>query len=273
VHGTWLDRRRFRWPYALSRAFRAEGGPAHMLMLIVQTVSGAIQAEDRLSQRIHVGAGAAARVVTQGATPIHRAAAGLASRDAVTLQVEPGGMLEYLPELRILFPDANLEQHMCVRIAEGAMALLADGFVLHDPAAEARPFRRLEATLTVQGPGGTMLAAERIDLAAPPRSRGRRAPFQAHGSLVLATCRRAVWLEAVSEDATTALSHHPGLYAAASPLPNNAGVVARIAAIDGRHLRLGLQAACGVFRRHARCAPPPEGDRALDAAAALHAVT
>ena len=273
VRGTWLDRRKFRWPYTLSRGFRAEAGPAHMLMLIVQTVSGAIQAEDRLSQRIHVGAGAAARILTQGATPVHRAPAGLSSRDEVLLQVEPGGTIEYLPELRILFPDASLEQRVCVQIAEGATALLADGFVLHDPGAAGHPFRRLASTLAVQGPDGALLAAERIDLAAPPRSRGRRAEFQAHGSLVLATCRAGAWLETVSEDATTTLSDLHDIYAAASPLPNDAGVVARIAAVDGRHLRLGLQAACAVFRRRAICSAPQQCDRMQSADPALHAVT
>src|ERR1700730_1299951 len=114
--GTYLDRRIFRWPYAISRTFHLDTVPAGMLTLIVQSISGAIQAEDRLEQRYQVGASAMAHVTTPGAASVYRAPPGMEALDHVHLVVEEGGFLEYLPEHRILFPDSWL----CQRLGLGA---------------------------------------------------------------------------------------------------------------------------------------------------------
>jgi urease accessory protein len=247
VHGTWLDRRVFRWPFTLSRSFRVEGDK---LTLILQTVSGAIQADDRLVQRIHVGPGAAVHITTQGAMPVHRARAGMAARDDITLEVEDGGRIEYRPDLRILFPDASLSQRVWLRLADSATAVIADGFVMHDPAGQDRPFRQYRSEFLVQRPCGQVLALDRTALLAPPSSGGKRGRYLAFGTLIVAVSRPAAWLEAFCADADTRLAQLPGVYAAASALPNGAGAAVRIAATDGRHLRLGLQASWSAARLH-----------------------
>ena len=236
VRGTWLDRRVFRWPFTVSRCFpRADGG----LTAILQTMSGAIQAEDCLVQRIDVGPGADVDIVTQGAMAVHRARVGMAG-DEVTLSVGDGGRVFYRPDLRILFPDSGFSQRVCVRLAASATAVIADGFVMHAPDGADRPFREYVSEFSVVRPDGCLLALDRMALAAPPRSRGKRGRYVAFGTLVVAVCRP---VEALCRDVDAALAGLPGLYAAASALPNGAGASVRIAAIDGRHLRLGLQAA------------------------------
>ena len=124
VRGTWLDRRVFRWPYTVSRGFRLDPASPDMLTLIVQTMSGAIQADDRLVQRIHVGRRAAAHVTGQGATPVYRAPSGMSANDDIALEVEDGGCIEYMPDLRILFPDASLTQRIRVQLPANATAIL-----------------------------------------------------------------------------------------------------------------------------------------------------
>ncbi len=250
VRGTWLDRRVFRWPYTLSRGFRLDPSSPNMLTLIVQTVSGAIQADDRLVQRIHVGRRAAAHVTSQGATPIYRAASGMSAEDDVTLEVEDGGCIEYMPDLRILFPDASLTQRIRVRLPPSATAIVADGFVTHDPRGAGRPFRRYHSSFLLQRPDGTLLAVDRLVLDAPPPGGGRRAQYVAHGTLVIAACRPESCLRGLCGDAEARMAALSGIYAAASTLPNGAGAMCRIAAIDGRHLRLGLRAAWGAARLH-----------------------
>ena len=250
VRGTWLERRVFRWPYTLSRGFRLDPTPPDMLTLIVQTVSGAIQADDRLAQRIHVGRGAAAHITSQGATPVYRAPSGMSAADDIALEVEDGGCIEYMPDLRILFPDASLMQRVRVQLPASATAIVTDGFVMHDPDGAGRPFRRYHASLLLRRPDGTLLAADRLVLDAPPRAGGQRARYVAHGTLVVAACRPESCLEALCGDAEARMAALSGIYAAASILPNGAGAVCRIAAIDGRHLRLGLRAARGAARLH-----------------------
>jgi urease accessory protein len=247
LHGTWLDRRLFRWPYSLSRSF-PHGD--HGLMLILQTVSGAIQANDRLVQCIHVGPDAHVHIATQGAMPVHRAGTGRSAQDDIALDVADGGSIEYRPDLRILFPDASLSQRVCLRIEESATAIIADGFVVHDPEGTDRSFRDYHAELLVQSADGRLLATDRTSLLSPPLSRGKRARYVAFGSLLVAVSRPASWVEAFCADADTRLAQVPGVYAAASALPNGAGATVRIAAIDGRHLRLGLEAGWCAARLH-----------------------
>lgn len=247
TRGTWLDRRLFRWPYTLSRGFRLDGD---RLTLILQTTSGAIQAEDRLVQRIQVGPGAAVQVATQGAMAVHRARAGVVARDDVTLDVGEAGSIEYMPDLRVLFPDASLSQRLCLRLADSATAVIADGFVMHDPDGKDRRFRDYRSQLLVRRPDGRLLVVDRMALTAPPTGRGKRGRYVAFGTLVVAVSRPAAWLEAFCADVNARLAQLPGLYAAASPLPNGAGAAVRAAATDGRHLRLGLQAGWRAARLH-----------------------
>ena len=107
---TVLGRRLFRWPFVLTRTFALDRVPAHMLTVTLQTSSGAMHGGDRLHQQFHVQGGAAAHVTTQGASSIHRADPGLTTEERVTITVEEGGYMEYLPEPRILFPGAALDQ-------------------------------------------------------------------------------------------------------------------------------------------------------------------
>ncbi|HEY4043996.1 MAG TPA: urease accessory protein UreD [Rhodopila sp.] len=253
--GTWLDRRLYRWPYTLSRGFRAPDGS---LALILQTVSGAIQADDHLTQRIQVGPGAAVHIATQGAMPVYRAPAAMMARDDVILEVEDHGRITYRPDLRILFPEASLSQRISVRLTASATAIIADGFVMHDPDGIDRPFHNYRSELLVQRADGRLLALDRTALAAPPRGLGRRAVYAAFGTLVIAAPRRAAWVEALGADIDGRMRQIQGVYAAVSALPNGAGAALRVAALDGRHLRLGLRAGECAARRHL-FAPPHAG--------------
>jgi urease accessory protein len=256
--GTYLDRRVFRWPFTLSRGFRLDSVPSGMLTLILQTLSGAIQADDALVQRIRVGAGAAAHVTTQGATMVYRAPAGMCATDTMELEVENGGVLEYLPEPRILFPESSLSQRLLLRAAPFGIAMLSEGFVLHDPTGQGRPFRRYASELVIERPGGSVAVLDRIDLHGMPARGGRRAQYAAHGTLLVVAPLPPPALEALCREIEARVSATPGIYAAASVLPEEVGIGLRVAAIDGRHLRMGLAAGWFAARQHLfGCEPAP----------------
>jgi urease accessory protein len=245
VHGTWLDRRVFRWPFTVSRGFRLDTAPKGMLTLILQTVSGAIHADDRLAQRIHVGPNAAAHITTQGATSVYRARAGTSSTDDIRLDIEQNGSIEYTPELRILFPGSSLTQRIRVQLPESAIAVVTDGFVVHDPDGGNGPFRHYSSNMELHDADGSLLAMDRFVLDAVPGSRGRRTQYAAYGTLVVAARRLRSSLEILCSEGEARMAAISGIYAAASILPNDSGVTFRIAAISGHHLRLGLLAARG----------------------------
>lgn len=256
--GTYLDRRVFRWPFTLSRGFRLDSVPSGMLTLILQTVSGAIQADDALLQRIRVGPGAAAHVTTQAATMVYRAPAGMCATDTMELEVENGGVIEYLPEPRILFSESSLSQRLLLRAAPFGIAVLSDGFVLHDPTGQGRPFRRYASELVIERPKGRVIVLDRLDLDGMPRRDGPRARYAAHGTLLVVARLPLPALEALCRDIEVRVSGAAEIYAAASVLPEEAGAGLRVAATDGRHLRTALAAGWFAARQHLfGCDPAP----------------
>ena len=106
-----LGRRRFTYPFTVSRLFHLDANPPGMASVILQTVSGTLNAGDHLLGRMLAGAGASAHVRTQGATVVYRAPIGRATSEQIELVVEDDAILEYLPQPRVLFPDLRFAQH------------------------------------------------------------------------------------------------------------------------------------------------------------------
>lgn len=236
----------------ISRGFYLDAIPAGMLTVIVQTVSGAIQAGDGLVQHLRIGPGAAAHVTTQGATAVYRAVPTLSATDDVALFVDDGALLEYWPEPRILFPHASLSQQTTLRVAETGVAILADGFVLHDPAGAGQSFGHFTAQTTIERPDGTVLAADRLDLDGMPRRSGARSAYTAYGTMIVAVSSFTGLGDAIAARVAAV----PHIYAGVSALPHGSGVSLRIAARDGQCLRAGLEAGWRAARHHLFGADP-----------------
>lgn len=237
--GTVLERRRTRYPYVLCKPFRMDRAGEGMLTTIVQSASGAILSEDRLVQRIAVGEGAEAHVTNQAAITVNRAVGDAVAEESLSVTVAAGGLAEVMPAPRILMPGSALRQRLSITADPLGTAIVADGFTTHDPEAMGGPgrgFRFYGGRLEIRRPDGSLLAADRFELAGPPNRFGAAERLVAHGSLLVVTAdeddrhrRILAALEAVVADLE--------VLAAASLLPRGAGVALRIAARDGAGLR------------------------------------
>lgn len=243
---TVIDRRVFRWPFVLTRTFQLDQVPAHMLTVIVQTSSGAIHGDDRLVQRLHLKPGSAAHVTTPGATAVHRANPGMCAREAVSLSIGPAAMLEYMPEPRILFPGAALDQSIDIDCAADGMTIVSDAFTLHDPAGRGEAFRHLRSTTSVRIDGGPPVMIDRLDIGSLGRT-----PLRAFGSMTV-IAGGFEDPDRLSRDLSTV----PGLYAAASAMPGKAGVGVRLAARDLRAVRAGIETVWTAMRSLIFGVPP-----------------
>jgi urease accessory protein len=186
----------------------------------------------------------------EGDDPPYRAPAGTTAVEDVLLDVKAGGCIEYLPEPRILFPEASLVQNVCLRLPRDAIALVTDGFVLRDPGEMQRPFRHYEAAMLVQRPDGDLLAADGIELAGPPCYRGKRTRFAAHDTMLLAADRMDACFETLSDEVSGRLGDSETIYSAAFSLPNGAGVAVRIAVTDSQALRPVFRTVHLVLRQY-----------------------
>ncbi len=238
---TVLTRRVYRWPFVVMRPFRLDVAPAHMATVIVQSSSGALQRGDRLTQRIAVEAQAAAHVTTQGATAVHEGAQDRAE-ETVWLNVARQGVLEYMPEPRVLFAGAELRSALHLDCAEDGVALIADAFSWHDPQARGRFPRRLFASTAIRIAGGEPVVIERMDV----RAFAAAGDYAAFGGLAVVAPGRLS--AAFADGLNPALARLDGLYAAASVLPADAGTLIRFAGRDLRALRAGVALAWEAAR-------------------------
>ena len=100
---TFLARQYAAFPFHVTQPFMREGEAT----VILQGLGAGFLAGDRFRSRIAAGAGARARVTTQGSTLVH-AMPGGGARQTVTLEAEAGALLAWLPRPLILFPGARL---------------------------------------------------------------------------------------------------------------------------------------------------------------------
>lgn len=242
---TVVDRRMFAWPFVFTRSFHVDPDRPDCLSVIVQTASGAVHGEDSLVQRLILGPGTAVCLTSQGATSVHRAEPAACAVETVKLDVESNGSLEYLPEPRIMFPDAALSQTIELDCAADAHALIFDAFTIHDPLGEGRYFRELESTFCVRRSGGEPLLIERMRAYRPDNSFFHG--YTAFGSvfMVLPTGHDSADLQGTL---TTALERISGLYGAASALPAKAGIGIRLAALELRCIRQAFEAVRVIYR-------------------------
>jgi urease accessory protein len=246
---TVIDRRMFAWPFVLTRSFHVDPDRRHCLSVIVQTASGAVHGEDSLAQRLVLGPGTAVCLTNQGATSVHRADPAVRAVETVKLDVASSASLEYLPEPRILFPDAALSQTVELDCATDAYSLIFDAFTMHDPCGGARYFRELESTFCLRRSGGEPLLIERTRLCRPDRSLFRG--YGAFGSafMVLPPTHDLAKLQGTL---TTALGRIQGLYGAASASPAQTGLGIRLAALDLRHIRQAFESIKVIYRQTLR---------------------
>ncbi|MFN3260742.1 MAG: urease accessory protein UreD [Pikeienuella sp.] len=222
---TRIARRRVAWPWSLPRGY-ALGGPEGCLTLVPQAAGAALMPGDIWEQRLTLGPGAAARLVTAGATAVH----GPGGAETIwRLSLAPGAWLAMLPDPAVLFEGAALRQTVEADLGPGAVLILADGVCLRAP--DVRPLG-WTSRLVVTGPEGTILT-ERQEAGPESFPRLARLPDApaAFGSL---TAFGAFPAEPGPLDL-------PGCYAAAGLLRGGAGMTARIAAPSGGALSSALR--------------------------------
>jgi urease accessory protein len=102
--------------------------PNDLPVAALLTTCGGLTGGDRLHLSVTAKAGARAIVATVAAEKIYRSLGPIAEVE-VTLSVEAGGWLEWLPQETILFDRARLSRRVTADVADGARLLAAETVV------------------------------------------------------------------------------------------------------------------------------------------------
>ncbi|MSQ14622.1 MAG: hypothetical protein EXR50_01990 [Dehalococcoidia bacterium] len=161
---TRLVRTATRAPLAVQRAlYLDEALPDLAVVFLINTTAGILQG-DRLRVAAHVHEGAKALLTSQSATKVYTMPEGEASQHT-ELVVEPGALLEYLPDPLIPFRGARFTQTSDITVHAGGVLVYSDilspGRVAHG---EALAYSAYRHKLTVRDGGGRPMYHEAFDL-------------------------------------------------------------------------------------------------------------
>jgi urease accessory protein len=226
---SFVARQYVRYPVHVGRALYSDALDRGRCTVFLQSVSGGLFEHDEVSGRIAVAPGARAHVATPASTIVHTMRGGCATQ-TVDIDAGDGAQIEYLPAPQILFPGSQLHTRISVRLGEGAVALVSETFLAHDPTASGVPFALLDSAIDITDRNACLLARERMRirgddwLGAQP---GISGDFSVQGSLWILTQTACASLPA-----TLRAISGEGLYAGASALPGEAGWVFRALGVD-----------------------------------------
>jgi len=214
---TALVERRHRGPLLVQKPLYPEGGICHAVIL---HPPAGIAGGDSLEIALAAGAGAHAVIATPGATKWYKSL-GRAAAQRVTLALDAGARLDWLPQENIVFDDAHACLSTTLTLAPGASAIGWDAVVLGRQASGetwARGTLRMDTRIALAGSRRALwLESARLDAG----SALRRAPAGLDGLNVMAT----LW--AVGEGATPALAE-----ALAETLPYRADLRAGVTRLE-----------------------------------------
>lgn len=236
------------YPFHVGRVLYMDHSWPEVATVYIQSASGGIFQDDRLATRIQVDPRAAAHVTTQGSTKIHSMERGYASEHC-SLIVSKDGILEYLADPFILFPSSDFRSHIHVDIEQGGSCIVSDGYIVHSPTeGSVARFTRFQSDISVNINGNEVAIDRTVidDAAGVGRSIvGMQGyPMNLTVLLILPDLPILEALARIREE----LDSIDGLYAGASSLRSEAGIVVRMQSHSGTTLRKGQTAAWRAFR-------------------------
>lgn len=245
-HGsrTRIGRQYAAYPFHVTRSFDLDAAIPQLTTVYLQSSSGGLYGGERLAAAISVERDAAAHVTSQAATIVHDAR----GRDTVqdlALSLEAGAFLAHTPDPLVLFPGARLTTSVRLRMAPGAVALLADTIADHRLAGDGRPFERYRSEVLVTDESGRLMVSDRMSVDGPDFAQAIRG-----GAGRWTTAGTALVLGAASDlpSASTiaAAVEAPESVGGATALPNDAGYAVRILASRSAAIRHAIARLFGV---------------------------
>lgn len=238
---TYLRRQYASYPFHVCRVHYHDREHPGLATLYVQSCSGGVYEDDRLTLSLSTAEGAEAHVSTQAATVVHAMPSGSA-RQCTRIQCEGASYLEYLPDPQILFPGSRFQSEIYVRLRGSAVALVSDAFLSHDPAAKGEVFSSYYSEIIVKDETGeSLLAVDRLKIDGQTFRHscpGVSGSFAAQATMIVAgldfsSSAVGVELQKIRLDRDVGMIGF-------SHLPNSAGLIVRLLAPDGAALKRAL---------------------------------
>lgn len=251
---TFISHQHAEHPFHITRPYHYERDPEGMVTLYLQSSSGGIYRGDDLSMDVLLEEQAQLHLTTQASTIVHNTR-GIKARQSVDLVLGKGSYCEYIPDPTVLFSGAAFCSNIQIKLGEGSKILFTDSFMWHDPSYKLvteqgeHAFAGYDGNIKVVDQHMNLLVLERFRLEGKDVLQHNCAihdSFRAQGSLFIID--QSPSLNCVLGAIREGLSHFNDIYAGASELPNNSGIIIRFLAKDGIALQKALNMSWSISR-------------------------
>jgi urease accessory protein len=246
-------------PLQLLRCHYLDPAMPDMAQATIVSPSGGVLQGDRLQIAVRVDGGARLRLDTPSSMRLYRMPDGRAEQ-AVTLTVEAGGYLEYLPDPAIPFAGADFASRTLARVAEDATLIVAEAVTGGRAArGEVHQFNRYESVVEIARLDGPVLSLDvtLLDPSVAVTSPGRLGAYAAAGTLYVI---HPGFDADVLRDAVIR-ANVQGTIAGASSLPSGLGAWLKVLGSDGPRVAELLGHAAGAAHRVILGSPAPASRR------------
>lgn len=264
AHGvTCLARVESRAPLRVLRTIRADPTLPGMAEIPLVHLGGGLLEGEHLRVTVAVRAGALARFTTVGATHLYPMPGGGQARQDVHLEVEVGGLAEWLPEPLIPHAGARYRQQVVLTAHAGARIFFAETLVAGRHDGEAFAFAHLRLRTELRAATGELLAVDALTLepaSSPCALPGAFGPYRALGSALLVTGPGEIealeriltllpFLAPAGAAAAAGGEDAPPLLGGCSRLPGGAGLAVRLLGRGGAEAVRGLHDVWRAWRQ------------------------
>ncbi len=245
---TRLTKQFFQYPFHITRPVHLDSEWPELATLIMQSTSGGLYRDDRLSLSLKFNKNSCAHVTTQSSTKVHSMEEYGNAKFNISVLVDSGAHAELINDAMILFPESRLDTDLDILVDKDSSAIITDSALWHEP----------DKNLTYQGFSEprfnsfkqTISIRKTDDLAPSVREcqwSGKESvvgvstwsKYKVQGSIYAVAPSRDI--EKIKDYCLQALDETSHIVGGISLLPNNLGVIGRFLGCDGDAMRLALK--------------------------------
>ena len=230
---TYLDKQYASYPFHICRTQYFENDPFGMANIYIQSASGGIYENESLVTNITANTSSYSHITTQASTIVHGMENGKADQ-AININAINNAYTEYISDPLILFPGSNLNSSINVYIDQTSTAIVVDSFLLHFLNTSDVFSYKLKSTSNIFTDNNELLAKD-VYITNPQNFLKNNKNYIGMGNIFLID--RSIKNKNILESLQAEMQINNNVYAGATLLPNDCGILFKFLAPDGDTLK------------------------------------
>lgn len=230
---TYLENQYASYPFHICKAQYYENDPPGMANIYIQSASGGIYENERLTTNVVANSNSYSHVTTQASTIVHGMPEG-GAHQTVNINATDNAYTEYVSDPLILFPESKLSSTINVFADDTGTAIVADAFLLHFLKGNEHLFKQLHSTLQIFTENKELLTKD-VYLINPKNFLNVKRQYISMGTISI--INRTNTNKNLLVPLQKIMQANKNIYGGISSLPNDCGLIMKFLAPDGDELK------------------------------------